>query len=167
MKQDPRVKTPALAMQQVYSLAKATYEGARDAQPAARHAQGLRVQVAKIQATGALKDALGAFDEKLKALVGPPGGRGGPAGPFGPPPVPPPTPGVPDSLADASAALSAVMNSLNVDAQPTALQLKTIADARARAAKVMARWTAARAEMTALNVKLKAAGLAPLDLKGL
>ena len=36
VKQDPRVKTPALVMQQVYTLSKAAYYGALDAQAAAR-----------------------------------------------------------------------------------------------------------------------------------
>ena len=88
------------------------------------------------------------------------------AGPFGPPPVPPATPGVPDSLSDASGVLSAAISSLGVDAQPTALQLKTIADARARAAKVMARWRTAKAETIRLNARLKAAGLPELEVKG-
>jgi hypothetical protein len=71
-------------MQQVYSLTRAAWEGASDAQQAARQAQSLREQIARIEASGAAKDALAAFDEKLKSLVGPPGGRGGPPSPFGP-----------------------------------------------------------------------------------
>ena len=50
VKQDPRVKTPALVMQQVYALTKATYYGAIDAQDAARQAQGLRDQIAALDA---------------------------------------------------------------------------------------------------------------------
>lgn len=165
VRQDPRVKAPALVMQQVYSLTKATYGGAREAQQAARQAQALRDQIAKIETGGATRDALAAFDEKLKSLVGPVGGRGGPPSPFGPAPVPPPTPGVPDSLADASGVLAAVMNSLASDVQPTTVQLKAIADAQARAGKVTARWTAAKAEMPLLNEKLKAGGLPALELK--
>lgn len=164
LRQDPRVKTPALVMQQVYSLTKATYEGARGAQRALRQAQALRDQIAKLQASGAVKEALSALDDKLKALVGPPGGRGGPGGPFGPAPVPPPSPGVPDSLSDASGVLSAVMNSLGADVQPTALQLKSIADARARAGAVLARWSAAKTEVAGLNLKLKAAGASGLEV---
>ncbi len=159
------MKTPALVMQQVYSLTKATYEGARDAQLSARKAQDLRDQIAKIGATGPTKDALAAFDERLKALVGPPGGRGGAPTPFGPAPIPPQTPGVADSLADAGGVLAAVMNSLASDVQPTALQLKTIADARARAGLVTARWTATMAEVPLLNAKLKSAGLPALELR--
>ena len=75
-----------------------------------------------------------------------------------------PSPGVPDSLSDASGVLSAVMNSLGVDVQPTALQLKSIADARARAGAVLARWNAAKTEAAGLNLKLKAAGASGLEV---
>jgi hypothetical protein len=165
VKQDPRVKTPALVMQQVYSLTRSTYEGARDAQQAAHQAQSLRDQIAKLDAKGATKDSLSAFDEKLKSLVGPPGGRGGTPSPFGPAPVPPPTPGTPDSLADASSVLAAVMNSLASDMQPTALQLKTIADAQARAGQVMTRWAAAKTQLALVNEQLRAAALPALEIK--
>jgi len=165
VKQDPRVKTPALVMQQVYSLTRSTYEGARDAQLAAHQAQSLRDQIAKLSTSGATKDAVTAFDEKLKALLGPPGGRGGPANPFGPAPVPPPTPGTPDSLSDASSVLAAVMNSLGSDMQPTALQLKTITDAQARAGAVMTRWAATKTQLALINEQLRAAALTPLQLQ--
>ncbi len=46
VKQDPRVKTPALVMQTIYAETKAAYFGAIDAQDAARQAQGLRDQIA-------------------------------------------------------------------------------------------------------------------------
>src|SRR6185436_20808964 len=49
VKQDPRVKTPALAMQSVYTLSKATYYGAVDAQAAARQARALRDQIADVR----------------------------------------------------------------------------------------------------------------------
>ena len=90
VKQDPRVKTPALAMQQIYTLSKATYYGALDAQHAAEQARGLRDQIANVrqQATGAVADALAALDRKVEALeppaapsAGGSGGRGGRAGP--------------------------------------------------------------------------------------
>ena len=88
VKQDPRVKTPALAMQQVYTLSKATYYGAVDAQAAARQARALRDQIADLRprASGAAADALAALDKKLESLEPTPqapaegrgrGGRGG------------------------------------------------------------------------------------------
>jgi hypothetical protein len=57
------------------------------------------------------------------------------------------------------------MNLLASDVQPTALQLKTIADAQARAGQVTARFKAATAEMPGLNAKLKAGGLPALQLQ--
>src|SRR5439155_448052 len=55
VKQDPRVKTPALAMQQIYTLSKAMYDEAVDAQDAARQASAMHDRIAAVlpQATGA------------------------------------------------------------------------------------------------------------------
>jgi hypothetical protein len=88
VKQDPRVKTAALTMQTIYADTKAAYYGAIDAQAAAAQAQGLRTQIAAItpKPSGAVGDALTAFDKKLQDLIGAPtggggGGRGGGARP--------------------------------------------------------------------------------------
>ena len=82
VKQDPRVKTPALAMQQVYSLTSATYYGAAEARIAAAKLGAVRQQMAKLQAQGAVAQALAAFGQKAAALEGTPpaagGGRGRP-----------------------------------------------------------------------------------------
>src|SRR5206468_9091841 len=80
---DPRVKTPALAMRQIYTLSKATYYGALDARSAAQRARDLHERLAALrqQATGALADAIAALDRKVEALEPAPqpaaGGRGG------------------------------------------------------------------------------------------
>jgi photosystem II stability/assembly factor-like uncharacterized protein len=158
VKQDPRVKTPALAMQQVYTLSKAAYYGALDARDAARQAHGVRDQVAKLkpQSSGAVAQALADLDRKLEtiegaALVGT-GGRGGRGA----------APGAsPDSLNGASASLRAVMNLLQgADVRPTAVQLEAIAGARTTASRAMARWAAVKTvDLVALNAELKAAGL--------
>ena len=88
------MKTPALAMQQVYTLSKAAYYGAVAAQEAVRQARAIADQIAKVQsqASGPSGEALAAFDRKVEALVGAPagggrgrgqasgGGRGGPPG---------------------------------------------------------------------------------------
>ena len=68
----------ALAMQQVYSLSKATYDGAVAAQEAVRQAGEIRDQIAKVrsQASGPSGEALAAFDRKVEALVGAPAGGG-------------------------------------------------------------------------------------------
>jgi hypothetical protein len=169
VKPDPRVKTSAIAMQQVYSLSKATYDGAAAMQQAAQQARGIRDQIAKLQpqASGPSADALAAFDKKVEALMGAPagggrgrgqgpGGGGGRGGGRGAAP--------PDTLSGAAAALAGVMNSLQgADVQPTAIQVNAIASARANAARVMTRWTAIRTtELATLNGILTSAGAAAI-----
>jgi hypothetical protein len=172
VKLDPRVKTPAAALQQIYTLSKATYYGALEAQDAAKQARGVRDQIAKLspQAKSAAADALARLDRKLEALEPAPpasaaGGRGsssgggGPAGGRGAAPAP-----SADTLSGASALLAGVMNLLQgADVQPTTVQLNTIANARAAASRVMARWTAIKTvDVAALNATLRAAGLSPI-----
>ncbi|HEV8345257.1 MAG TPA: hypothetical protein VGQ16_01720 [Vicinamibacterales bacterium] len=188
VKLDPRVKTSALAMQRIYTLSKATYYGAIDAQNAAKQAQNVRDQIAKLrpQASGAVADALVALDKKVEALAPTPqtnesgrpstlrepqgraeqgrgatgsGQAGGGRG-GGAPAAPP------DSLSGASAALAGVMNILQgADVQPTTVQVNAIADARASASKAMARWDAIKSvDLPALNAKLRAAGLPTITL---
>ena len=144
VKPDPRVKTPALAMQQVYMLSKSMYYGALDAQAAARQARGIRDQIAarRAQATGATADALAALDKNLEALVGAPAAGG-------------------DTLSAAGAGLAGVMNSLQgADVKPTTVQLTAITRARASAAKAMARWSAVKTvDLPAANARLTATGL--------
>lgn len=174
VKQDPRVKTPALVMQQVYSLTKAAYAGASDAQKAAQDAQRLRDQIAKLRSPASedVRAALEAFDRKVEALAGAPAGtggrgagrggapggqgRGGPGGPVDT-----------GTLAGIGAALAGVMNLLQAaDVQPTALQVKTMTTAQDNARAVMARWSAIKTtELAALNARLKTAGLAPVSIR--
>jgi hypothetical protein len=149
VKPDPRVKTPALVMQRVYSLTKAAYTGAADAQKAVQDARDLREQIARLKsvATGDVATALDAFDRKVAALAG--------------------DPASPATLAGIGAALAGVMNVLQgADAQPTALQVATMTAAQNNARAVMARWTALRATgLAALSARLKTAGLAPLSIQ--
>jgi hypothetical protein len=166
VKQDPRVKTSAFAMQQVYTLSKAAYNGAVAAQQAVREAAAIRDQVEKRRAgaSGAAADALTAFGAKLEALVGQPagggrgrgagGGRGAGAGTD-----------ASGTLNGVSASLSGAMTLLQAaDVQPTTLQLNTIAAARAAASRVMTRWTAFdTTELAALNATLKGAGIAAIQ----
>jgi hypothetical protein len=139
VKQDPRVKTSPLVMQRVYSLTRAAYVGAVDAQKAALEARALRDEIAKTKphTAGPAAAALDAFDKKVEAAFGQPA----------------PT-----------AALTAVMNTLqSADAQPTALQIKTIETALNNARAALARWNMLRTtQLIALNTQLKAAGVSPI-----
>ncbi|MEO7273029.1 MAG: glycoside hydrolase, partial [Vicinamibacterales bacterium] len=174
VQQDPGVKTPALAMAQVYQLSKATYDEAVAAQAAIRQAADLRAQIGKVQpqASGPASDALVAFEKALTAVAGAPpaaggggrgrgqgpggGGRGGRGGGADGPTQP--------TLATAAAALSGVMTSLQgADVRATTLQLSTIASARTSAAKVMANWRRLlTVDLAAVNATLTAARLTPI-----
>jgi len=170
VKQDPRVKTPALAMQQVYTLTKAMYYGAVDARMAATRLGEARQQIAKIQAQGEVAQALGAFEQKAAALEGAPpqagGGRGRGAGPGGGRGGARGDGTAPDTLWAVSSALGGVMNAMQAaDVAPTANTLKAVTAAQQNAARVMARWTALKTiDLPALNAQLKGAGLPALKL---
>jgi photosystem II stability/assembly factor-like uncharacterized protein len=156
VKQDPRVKTPALTMQQIYRLSKGAYYAAADAREAAAQARRVADQLAPLRprVTGAAVQSLAELEGSIEALEpAPQRGVGGT-------PVAPP----PNSLSGASAALAAVMNLLQgADVRPTTVQLNAIAGARAAAAKAMARWAALKAvDLPALNAQLASAGLPPI-----
>jgi hypothetical protein len=149
VKPDPRVKTAALAMQQVYSLSKALYYTAIDVLAAARQARTLRDQIGARPAasTTALAESLASLSRKIEALV-----AAAPAGA--------------DTLTGASAGLAGVMNILQgADVPPTTLQLKAIATARTAAAAALTKWDAVRTvDLPAANAKLAAARLSPLSI---
>jgi hypothetical protein len=166
VKQDPRVKTPALSMQEIYTHSKAMYYTVLDLQKAAKQSEEVRDQLAKLKpnVTGTAVLALGELEGKLNALEGPPatstGGRGrgratGPAAAAADAATPP------DSFAGAIAGLTSVINILQgADVKPTAVQLEAVSRARSAASRAMARWTSIKTlDLAALNAKLKAAGL--------
>ena len=146
VKQDPRVKTPALALQQIYALSKAmTMARSTRRRPRAR-----RVRSATRSPTSVLAPAAraagragGAGQEARVARAETPwrraegrgrggragGGRGG-GGACG---------SAAGSLSAASAVLAGVMNLLQgADVHPTTVQLNAIASARTTAATTMA-----------------------------
>jgi hypothetical protein len=162
VKQDPRVKTPSLVMNQVYALTDSLYYGAIDAQEAAQALGALRAQAAKVKAEGAAARALAAFEEKAAALEGQRaapggGGRGAGGGRGGAPAAAAPA----ASLWTVSALLSSQMNVMQAaDVAPTANTLAAVNAALQASAKVMARWRSLKeVDLPALNAALKAAGL--------
>ncbi|HKW02841.1 MAG TPA: hypothetical protein VJN96_23660 [Vicinamibacterales bacterium] len=170
VKQDPRVKTPALAMQQLYTLTKASYFGAADAQAAASQAASLRSQVADLtpKASGATAETLAAFDRKLSSLLGAseaaaPAGRGGRGGRGGAPAGG----STATTLSSAESALAGSMSLLQgADVTPPASSVATMTQAQQAAAGVMARWTTIKTvDLAAVNAQLKTAGLAALTVK--
>jgi hypothetical protein len=146
VKADPRVKTPALTMNTVYSQTRTMYFGAVDLQQAQRQACELRGQAAARES-----QALTEFTGKLMSVAGScEAGGGTPAG----------------SLASAFATLRGLMNSLQgADVQPTAVQLAAITAARAEQTKALAAWnTVKTVDLPAVNSKLRAASLPELSV---
>jgi photosystem II stability/assembly factor-like uncharacterized protein len=171
VKQDPRVKTPALAMQQVYSLTKAMYFGAVDAQQAATALGAIRAQATALaaKAQGPAAAALAAFEKKAAALEGQRpaagggqrggGGGGGQRGGAAAPAAPP------DTLWAVANLMSGQMNSMQAaDVAPTSATLASVTSAQTAAAGVMGRWNALKTvDLPALNAALKAAGLGAIN----
>jgi photosystem II stability/assembly factor-like uncharacterized protein len=169
VRQDPRVKTAPLALQQVYSLTRALYYGAADARIAATRLGALRQRIAQLQLTGETAKAAASFAARAEALEGAPpaaggrggrgggggggGGRGGPAA-------------APDTLWSVSASLGGLMNSMQgADVPPTAITVAAITTAQAAAARVMARWNTLKSvDLAALNARLAAAGRSTLSI---
>ena len=170
VKQDPRVKTPAVAMQQVYSLTNAMYFGAVDAHAAAAAVGSWREEALKLRpsANPEAARALDAFAQKAAALAGTPpaagGGRGGRGGGAGAPAPGPSGPAETDTLWAVRTQLSGLMNAMQAaDVAPTANTLTAVTQARATASRVMARWNTFRTvELSALNATLKAGRLGPI-----
>ena len=179
VKPDPRVKTPALVMQQVYTLSTAAYREAAATSAAAAQAQHLRELLAEAQSglktlpaqsaasAGDLATALTEFDKKVEAMAGTAGAGGGRGGRGGAAPDAAPGSAAPPTLSNAAAGLSGVMNVLqSADVQPTAVQLKAIATARAAGTAALAKWTALKTvDLASLNLKIKAAGLRAIEVK--
>jgi photosystem II stability/assembly factor-like uncharacterized protein len=183
VKQDPRVKTSALHMEQVYTLSAAAYREAAGAVAAAAEAQRLRDQVAKAKssASGDMAAALDALDKKIETVAGVSGGggRGGAASAAGRGTASASAASAAGrgtasasqageaTLNSAAAGLAGVMNALqSADVQPTTMQLKAIAAARAAGSSAMTKWTAIKSvDLPAMNAKLKAAGLGPLAIE--
>jgi photosystem II stability/assembly factor-like uncharacterized protein len=142
VKADPRVRTPALVMQQVYGLSHDLYVQAADMHAAAARLADLAGRVSRLSSASQpapVAEAIAAFTRKADALQG----------------------NGPGSLSFAASSLARVMNTLQeADVQPTASQLVAIGRAREAASGAVARWRALSGpELAALNTALKAAGL--------
>jgi hypothetical protein len=159
---DPRVKTPAAGLAQLNMLSREMYEGAQATHAAYNQARALSAQLDK--ATGADVAALKA---KVDSLAPPQaagrrggrgfgGGRGRGGAPQGPPTL----------EAASNGMIAAAMAMQGADVAPTASQVEACNRARATSAEVLRRWTALKAEVTAVNTKRKAAGQPAISPSG-
>ena len=170
VKMDPRVKAPAPALATADRLAKALYDGARDAQSSLQDVRALRATVrqAKDQAGQApVAAALDALDKKLAALEGlsaAPGGRGAGGG-GGAPGGRGGAAGGPDTFSSIGGTMTPLMSLLQAaDAAATEQLLQAVAERRDALAALTAKWTALKTvDLAALNAELTKAGMAALD----
>jgi hypothetical protein len=157
---DPRVKAPAAAIQQQYSLSLALYDATFESPANAAKARALRAQLAdrKSQA-GTAGDLLNALDKKLAELAGPEntgrGGRGGGGGRGGRG-----GPAAPVSFGSIGAEFTAPLNALQeADAAPTSAVVAAANERLKTYASLKARWDAiVKTDVPALNAALKKAG---------
>ncbi|MFI5310347.1 MAG: glycoside hydrolase [Gemmatimonadales bacterium] len=169
VRMDPRVKTPAAAQQQQYTLSLALYDAQVEAAAKAAQARAMRAQVAdrKVKAN-ALVVTLDALDKKLAELAGPEqgggrgrgGGGGGRGGAGGPP--------APESFGAIGGTLSGPFGiRQGADATPTT-QAVTAANDRLKAfAELKAKWDAiVKTDLPAINTRLRAAGVEPISMTG-
>ena len=145
VKMDPRVKTSPLGLTQQFTLSKQMYDGMVDAQKALQELRALRERSATASAG---RPDVRTFDQKLAALEGQAdGGRGGP-------PAPGPVDAA-ETLSSISGSLGTLMNLLQgADVAPTTQLVAAVNQRRAALAKVMAQWTALKAEARRLNLAI-------------
>ncbi len=161
VRMDPRVKTPALALQQQFTLSKQLYDDVRAAAEALEQARAMRAQLAQIRprAQGATADAVSAFDTKLTAIAGAAGGGGEGGGRSGG--------GGPDTLASVRGQLASLMGVLQqADVAAPTQVVTAVADRRAAFAKLVTVWNTFKAqELPAVNRRLKEAGLPEMTVE--
>ncbi|MGD0782127.1 MAG: glycoside hydrolase, partial [Candidatus Aminicenantales bacterium] len=166
VKLDPRVKTPPAALNEQFALSQALYDGIREIQAVLRSVRSIHGQVKALQekaGSGPLSEALSAFDKKTGELegaapaAGPRGGGGGFGGGSG----------NLTSLFGISGLFSQQMGLLQAAEMGVTTPVRTaISEARQAYAGLAARWAALRTGgRTALNEKLKAAGLGPIEIE--
>ncbi|MBI3400385.1 MAG: glycoside hydrolase [Acidobacteria bacterium] len=132
LKMDPRVKTPSLGLAQQFTLSKHLYDDLLNVQKTLGDVRALRAK-----ATGT------PLDQKLAALEGGGGGRGG-------------APEGPDTLGNISGGLNQLMGLLQgADVTPTTQLVAAVGARHAAVAKLMAQWTALKAEARRMNLGIE------------
>jgi photosystem II stability/assembly factor-like uncharacterized protein len=165
VRMDPRVKTPLPGLQQQFTLSKQLYDDAAAAGKAVEKARAVRAQLQKLKdsaGSGAVANAIAAFDKKVETLAGASGGAGGPGG-GGRGGVAAGT----DTLGSVRTALLTLMNLLEAaDVTPTAQATAAVANRRKAMAGLMAQWNALeKVDLPKLNAQLKQANLPEVKLE--
>jgi hypothetical protein len=152
---DPRVKATTAALAKQFELSERLYKSLLTLSPAAEEAAAARKQIGdlKKQAQGEVLTAVNALDQKLADIMGARTRRPGPGS-------------EPPSLGDMKTRMLALLNILQeTDDAPTTQATAAAAELEQNLTPLMQRWKSIKADdVVALNVKLKAAGMAEIKL---
>ncbi len=152
VKLDPRVKSPASAIEQQFTLSKQLYDDAMLLTGPIDQAKAWRQELARSQSSAS--DTVKAFEQKLDTVVGREAGRRGGPPPQGQQPTV-------ESLSTVRASLITLMDQLQqADVSATQPQIVAITERHKAVAPAMQRWQELqKADLPALNQQLKAAGM--------
>jgi photosystem II stability/assembly factor-like uncharacterized protein len=145
VKLDPRVTTPAIGLTQQFTLSKQLYDGILAAQKAQDEIGAMRDRTNAQRGRADDERALVAFQGKLRALEGMTGS--GLAGGRGT------APSGPETLASITGTLMQLMTLLQgADVAPTTQLVSAVAERRAAVNRLLAQWTALKAEARTLGI---------------
>ena len=164
LKMDPRVKTPAVIIQQQSTISKQLYEDTLAVQKALAQMRALRAQIRDVKAEGAAAQALAVFDKQAAAIEGGGGGgRGGRGGGGGRGAIE----AGPETLTSAAGSLTTLMRQLEAaEVAPTTQLSAAIADRRAQVAQLLAKWNTLKTSgLAPVNAGLKQANLNQLSVR--
>jgi photosystem II stability/assembly factor-like uncharacterized protein len=163
VKMDPRVKTPAEGLKQLFALSLSCYQGMGAARAIVTQIQKLQAQTRQVReraGQGPLADALTALDRKATALQGSAQGGRGMRGARG-------GGSREASLAGVQAELGGLLGLLQrADATPTTQAVAAIGEARDKLQEMQKRWDEVKKEVQKLNEQLSQAKLPMLTLDG-
>lgn len=155
VKMDPRVPTPAAALQRQFALAMRLTDAIRRDYEALQQVKSLRAQLRNVrahaaQSTSALTDAIARVDESAAALEGTGGGPGA-AG----------ISATAENLTRLNGELVTLLNIVDgADAEPTTQVVAAVGDLERALAEQLARWRDVQErEVSALDAQLRKAGL--------
>jgi hypothetical protein len=144
---DPRVKTPAIGLQEEFTLEARLSELLTRCSQAVLQARSVRDQIKKVSTASTIADTVKAFDKRVAFLLD---------GPEEPSENTKPEPTL-RSVAGETRALYDMIG--QADAAPTTAQRNAASALDERVVLVVKRWEEIKADVPALNQKLKAAGV--------
>jgi len=151
VKMDPRVKTPAAGLAQMFQIESRLAAMMKESSEALAEARSAREQLQKQaqQASGAVADAISAFEKKLAAVLG--GGGGGPRGVASPVPT----------ISSVSGEIAALYGEVGrADATPTVAEGNAMTETEKTFSAIMKQWATLKAsDLTALNQRLRGTNL--------